>query len=154
MLAQGVNPRCSTRVATLDLRHACGHASPQRGSNVSAQGIALGLRRPTPKSPVGAQQTINPKRTVHQTRDDGDPRTSETLPGTSSSDDALPVARCTAAHVLPATRSRKMPRIRFAYGTPQTPPHRVLIHFDDPFFTSSTTLHSALFLDNTNNAWT
>ncbi len=29
-------------------------ASPHRGSNMSAQGIALGLRRATPKSPEGA----------------------------------------------------------------------------------------------------
>ena len=52
----------------LDLRDACGRASPQGGSNMSAQGNALGLRRAIPKSPEGALQTISSKRTVHQTQ--------------------------------------------------------------------------------------
>ena len=51
-----------------------------------------------PKSPEGAQQTIIPKRIVHQTQDDGGSRTSETLPGTPSSDDAPPVAHPYALH--------------------------------------------------------
>ena len=64
----GSRTRCSAPVASLDLRHACGHASPQRGSHMSAQGIALGLRLTRQKSPEGAQQTINFKRAVHQTK--------------------------------------------------------------------------------------
>ena len=70
----GVGAGCPTRVASLDLRRAYGHASPQRGSNMEAQGNALGLRRARPKALKGRNKQSIPTVPFIRLREDGDLR--------------------------------------------------------------------------------
>jgi len=75
LFSTGLRPRCSTQVASLDLRHRCGHASPQRGRTCQPRASPWVRDAQDQKALKGRNKQSIPNVPFIKLRDDGDSRT-------------------------------------------------------------------------------